>query len=147
MNKTLKTIFILSVIGTLFALTVTLRQYLAPTNEPGLLSCVGLKIFGLSPCPYGLTFFILLTLSSRAALLGSTKWFSQPLSLRLLALAGATLAGWVGWREIGLPWLLRGQDFLLTFSLAKVTACVWGFFVFLAVAILSLSWRSKPKIN
>jgi len=50
-------------------------------------------------------------------------------------------SGWVGWRELVNPALTLGQAYWQTFSLAHVPACVWGFFVFLAVAILS--WRLK----
>ncbi|MFZ5391422.1 MAG: hypothetical protein ACOZAJ_04080 [Patescibacteria group bacterium] len=143
MNK-LKSIFILSLIGTLFALTVTIKQYIAPATEPGLFSCVGLTILGLSPCPFGLALFALLLLSSLMAWRGLTNWFSNTLTIKILAWAGTLFAGWVGWREIGLPMLIRGfNDYWATFSLAAVPACVWGFFVFLAAAVISLYLQNK----
>ncbi|MBU1039265.1 hypothetical protein KKC17_03545 [Patescibacteria group bacterium] len=146
MNKILKSISCLSCLGTLFALTVTLRQYIAPANEPGIFSCVGLKIFGLSPCPFGLGFFALLLLSSLLALRQKSNWFSSPKTIRFFAWAGTLFSGWVAWREIGLPILIRGlSNYWQTFSLAQVPACVWGFFVFLAVAILSLYYKNEKK--
>ncbi len=143
MNK-IKSLIILSLVGTLFALTVTLRQYISPATEPGFFSCVGLKILGLSPCPYGLAIFALLLLSSLLAWQNFNNWLSSNWSIKILAWAGTLFAGWVGWREIGLPMMIRGfSDWWQTFSLATVPACVWGFFVFLAAAIISLSLPDK----
>ncbi|MBI5465800.1 MAG: hypothetical protein HY974_00755 [Candidatus Kerfeldbacteria bacterium] len=139
MGKLLKATFILSIIGTLFAGTVTLRQYLAPATEPGIFSCVGFKVLGLSPCPYGLTFFLILAVLSGLMFYQGQKYFAKLLwPLRLVAWGGVIFSGWVGWRELVSPALTFGQTYWQTFALARVPACVWGLVVFLAVAILSL---------
>lgn len=139
MSKPLKAIFYLSLLGTLFALTVTLRQYVAPTDQPGILSCVGLKIWGLSPCPYGLTLFFLLWLTAGLMLKRLWRGKLALISLRLLAVGGVLFSGWVAWRELGLPLVAKGSYFWETFSLAAIPACVWGLAVFLAIAILAFS--------
>lgn len=143
MPKLIKPIFYLSCLGTLFALVVTLRQYIAPASQPGIFSCVGFKIWGLSPCPYGLTLFALLFIIS--GLIISQRLVSSWAGciLRFLAWGGVIFSGWVGWREIGLPLMAKGGYFWETFSLATVPACVWGFFVFLAVAILTCFYKTK----
>lgn len=133
----IKTIFSLSVLGTLFALTVTLRQAIAPTGEPGLLSCAGLSIWGLSPCPYGLALFTLAALLSGFSLFKTQRSAQLLWPLRLTATAGVLFSGWVAWRELCVPALALGRVYWETFSLARVPACVWGFFVFAAICSLS----------
>jgi hypothetical protein len=142
MNTTkLKLIFILSVAGSLFAATVTARQFLAPTGQPGILSCVGLSIFGLTPCPYGLTLFLLLTIFSGLILYRRLKLW---LSLKLISLVGVLFSGWVVWREICLPAIQLGPVFWEQFAVSRIPACAWGFLVFLAIFILLLS--TKPNL-
>ena len=134
------TVLILSILGTLFAASVTLRQAIAPATEPGLFSCVGLSILGLSPCPYGLGLFSILTLLSAFMLYRQAVWL---LWLRLTAVIGVGFSGWVVWRELCLPAIQLGPVFWETFSLARVPACAWGFLVFLAVALLVFLPRTR----
>lgn len=141
-DKKLKLIFILSLLGVAFATTVTLRQFIAPTNEPGLLSCVGLSILGLSPCPYGLTLFAILAFVSCLMIY---KGKDLLIWLKIFSLIGVIFSGWVVWREICLPAIQKGPVFWETFSLARVPACAWGFIVFLIVLILVLLLKSTAK--
>jgi len=138
----LKTIFLLSLIGVLFAAAVTLRQQLAPATEPGVFSCVGLSIFGLSPCPYGLAFFMILTGLSGGMLYWHKSWL---LGLKIVSVGGVLFSGWVVWRELCLPALQQGPTYWETFSLARVPACAWGFLVFAAIMVLTLSEKQLPK--
>jgi len=138
--------FGLSILGTLFAVSVTARQYLAPTNEPGIFSCVGLKIFGLSPCPYGLAFFLLLAILSGSLLtkpltLKAVRWFQAA------AVAGTIYAGWIVYRELVAPALALGSAWWDTFQLARVPACAWGFLVFIAVLVLALNLKPTAPVN
>jgi|GEM_PF-2509042 hypothetical protein len=143
MARLLKSTFILSVIGTLFAGSVTLRAYISPATEPGIFSCVGFKIFGWSPCPYGLAIFLALAIISGLMFYRPQIYYFKFLALlKGLALIGVAFSGWVGWRELVNPALTLGQSYWESFSIGQVPACVWGFLVFLAVGILS--WRLKP---
>ncbi len=147
MRNTLRAIVILSFVGVLFAGSVTLRQYVSPASEPGLFSCVGLSIFGLSPCPYGLALFVLLLIISGLMLLGKTAPQKGLPWLRLAGLGGVAFSGWVAWRELCAPALALGASYWDTFSAARVPACVWGFLVFLMVAVLSFVYRPKAARN
>src|SRR5437870_5545815 len=102
MPKLHRALFILSLIGLLFAGFVTTKQFLAPSGVPGVFSCVGLSIFGLTPCPYGVGLFAALTALSALALwrrsTSALVW-----ALRLVALLGVAFSGWVVWREICAP--------------------------------------------
>jgi len=138
----LRIIFILSTIGTLFAGTVTTKQIVAPATEPGLLSCVGLSILGLSPCPYGLALFIILAVLSGLMLYRQMK---LTLWLKLSSIIGVVFSGWVVWRELCLPAIQKGPLFWETFSLARVPACAWGFLVFLAVLWLCFNLK-RPSV-
>lgn len=136
----------LGALGTLFAGGVTLRSYIAPATEPGIFSCVGFKVFGYSPCPYGLTLFFLITL------LAALMWKIPNLYPRLrtpllvLAIVGVLFSGWVAWREIGLPAVTLGNVFWQSFSLAKVPACAWGFVVFvLTLGLVCKLPTANPK--
>lgn len=135
----LRLIFILALAGTAFATVVSLRQWLAPTTEPGILSCVGLSILGLSPCPYGLGLFLLLTIISGLMIYQHKNWLKF---LRLTAVAGVIFSGWVVWRELCLPAIQAGPVFWENFSLLNIPACAWGFLVF--VSILILAYQLKP---
>lgn len=140
MRRQLAPIAWLSLLGTAFAGAVTLRQYIAPTNVPGVFSCVGLKLWGLSPCPYGLAIFFVLAVISwtswrgRHGLTRSAWW-----GLRIMSLVGVLFSGWVVWRELAAPALALGSYYWQTFQVARVPACAWGFVVFVMVAILA--WR------
>lgn len=140
----LKIIFCLAIVGTIFASLVTARQFISPATEPGVFSCVGLSIYGLSPCPYGLTIYIFITLISGLILYKQKELINW---LRLISFGGVIFSGWVAWREICLPALQKGPLFWETFSIARVPACVWGFFVFVIIFILSLQLKStKPTV-
>ena len=148
-HNQLKAIFYLSVLGTAFASIVTWRSVIAPSSTHGIFSCVGLKVLGWSPCPYGLTIFTLLTVLSGLIISGhlliTTKnyWLFNG-----VAWLGVVFAGWVGYRELILPALARGNDYWQNFNPWAVPACVWGFFVFLAVAILMITVKpATPTIN
>lgn len=145
MNK-IKSVFILSVIGILFAGGVMLRGYLAPTTEPGIFSCVGFTILGYSPCPFGLAFFLLIAITSGLMLLNIffQRWLLC--ATKIFSIGGIIFSGWVGWRELGLPLLIKGSYFWDTFSVATIPACVWGFLVFLAVGIIIIGVKPEPKI-
>jgi hypothetical protein len=145
MKSFIRAVFILSLAGTLFAGSVTARQYISPAGEPGLFSCVGLSIFGLSPCPYGLALFISILVVS-SLMLWTNLSFNRLLGwLRLVTTAGVLFSGWVAWRELCAPALAMGAAYWETFSLARVPACVWGFFIFLVVAVLA--WVAKPRVS
>lgn len=144
MRKLLLAIFYLSTLGTLFAASVTVRQAVAPATQPGFFSCVGLSVFGLSPCPYGLGIFALLALMSGFVVWGSLSLSRAIWPLRAVGLVGVVFSGWVVWREVCLPAITLGQLFWERFSLARVPACAWGFLVFIAVFVLSLRLRREP---
>lgn len=140
--KLLKIILVLSAIGTVFATSVTIKQFVAPATEPGIFSCVGLSIWGLSPCPYGLAIFTLLTLTSIYLIYKP----NGPLCLlRFFSVLGVVFSGWVVWRELCLPAIELGRDFWETFSIARVPACAWGFVFFLAVFIIQ--WFVKKPVE
>lgn len=146
MKKISVSIFILSVIGTLFAGSVTLRQYIAPATEPGIFSCVGFQIFGFSPCPYGLALFFILALLSGWHLRVFVTHLKLVWPLRFFGIVGVIFSGWVGWRELVAPALALGPTYWEIFSIARVPACVWGFFVFLAVTVLTWNLPSRRVI-
>lgn len=146
MRSKLVYIFWLSLVGTLFAGSVTLRQYIAPTNIPGVFSCVGLKLWGLSPCPYGLAIFLVLALVSWRAWRGKSGLTNTLfVLLRLFSLIGVLFSGWVVWRELLAPAVTLGSAYWDTFSVARVPACAWGFVVFVAVAVLCWLMPSTSK--
>ena len=140
----LKVIFILAIVGAIFAGAVTARQLIAPATEPGIFSCVGLSIFGLSPCPYGLTLFLLLSVISGLMVWRQLSWHRW---LQLVAAVGVGFSGWVVWRELCLPLIQGGPVFWESFSLARVPACAWGFIVFLVIFIITLTLRQPTKTN
>ncbi len=144
MPKLLYWVAALSTVGTFFAGTVTLRTLIAPASQPGLFSCVGLKVLGLSPCPFGLGLFALLAAYSWYLVKGTLGTRSL-LTLRLIAAAGLTFSGWVAWRELFLPALTLGSRYWETFQLARVPACVWGFLVFLASFALTLNLEPPAR--
>lgn len=145
MNKILRTLVILATIGTLFAGSVTARQYIRPTDVPGIFSCVGLSIWGLSPCPYGLALFMLILIVAVILLTGKIEIQKGLPYLRISTVGGVLFSGWVVWRELGVPALTLGAYYWQTFSVARVPACAWGFIVFLAVAILSFVLKSTKN--
>lgn len=144
--KKIKSVFILSVIGALFAGSVMLRGYLAPTNEPGIFSCVGFTIFGYSPCPYGLAFFFLMSITSGLILLNIFYHRWLLIATKILSLGGILFSGWVAWRELGLPMITKGSYFWDAFSVGSIPACVWGFIVFMAIGIIIIRVRPEPKV-
>lgn len=146
MQKVLRAITILSFVGVLFAGSVTLRQYISPATEPGIFSCVGFKVLGLSPCPYGLALFVLLFLISALMLFNRLSEQKALPWLRLTGVGGVAFSGWVVWRELGAPALALGASYWDTFSFARVPACAWGFLVFLAVGILVFVYRAKRQL-
>ncbi len=141
MLKLRRALFTLSLVGLLFAGFVTTKQLIAPSSTPGVFSCVGLSIFGLSPCPYGLGLFAGLTVLT-ALVLWHTETVALVWSLRAVAMVGLAFSGWVVWREVCAPALARGPAYWASFSLARVPACAWGFLVFLAIGLLT--WRLQP---
>ncbi len=144
--KKINLVFILSVIGTLFAGSVMLRGYFAPTTEPGIFSCVGFTVLGYSPCPFGLGFFLLMSITSGLILLNIFYHRWLLLATKLLSLGGILFSGWVAWRELGLPMIIKGAYFWETFRIATVPACVWGFLVFLAVGIIIVGIKPESKV-
>ncbi len=142
--KILKIIFYLSVTGVIFAAIVTIRQIIAPATEPGIFSCVGLSILGLTPCPYGLTLFILLAILSGLMLKKQTKLL---IWLKLTAVIGVIFSGWVSWRELCLPAIQKGPVFWETFALTRVSSCVWGFLIFLVIMLLAMYLKPMVHVN
>lgn len=136
MNSKLKIIFSLAIVGFIFATSVTIRQFIAPATQPGIFSCVGLSIFGLTPCPYGVAIFFLIALSSGLLLFNK---IINLFSLRLFSFVGVIFSGWVVWREICLPALQLGPVFWETFSISRVPACAWGFIIYVVIFILQFS--------
>jgi hypothetical protein len=145
MKNLQRILFSLSLLGFLFAGAVTTRQFVSPATTPGVFSCVGLSIFGFSPCPYGVAIF------GTLALVAATMLWGMPTSTKVwvfrgVSLLGVAFSGWVVWREICVPALARGVSYWSTFSVARVPACAWGFLLFVAVA--ALAWRKtlRPQL-
>ncbi len=145
--RILKTIFYLSLLGTVFANAVTIRGLIAPATTPGIFSCVGLKILGWSPCPYGLTLFTLLLIISGLIISGRLLLSTYYWLLLGVAWLGVAFSAWVGYRELILPGLARGIEYWQNFNPWLVPACVWGFLVFLIVAILTTLIKSSSNSN
>ena len=107
MRKLLYWTATLATLGSAFAGFVTLRTFIAPATQPGLFSCVGLKVLGTSPCPFGLGLFALLAGYSWY-LVAATLNQNRLLVLRLIATAGLAFSGWIASRELALPALTLG---------------------------------------
>jgi len=136
-KPSLITLIALSIVGILFSGYLSYQNYFSDGCSETLFSCGGddaVLIFGQPTCIYGLGMYMVVLILSVLALVRDSK---RPLqkAIFVLGLIGVLFAGSLSVYEL----------FVQDKELASLPACVYGFFIYLAIFIVA--WLGLSKKN